>query len=70
MNNAVSRRLNVLIVLCSALLGIVLTYLVLSPQAGFGFFLFVLVPTLVITVLAFSYVEKSSAAETDEETHI
>ena len=56
MNHGVRRRLDVLIVLCSALLGIILTYLVLSPRAGLGFLVFALLPTVVIILLAFWYV--------------
>ena len=56
MNQGIRRRLDVVIVLCSALLGIVLTYIALSPRVGLGFFAFALIPTLVIRLLASRYV--------------
>lgn len=66
MNRGLRRRLDVLIWLCSALLGIVLTYVLLSSRAGFGFLLFTLVPTVIIAALAFWYVGSAPASETEE----
>jgi hypothetical protein len=55
MSAGVRRRLDVLIVLCSALLGIALTYLVMTPRAGPGFFAVALVPTAAMALPALWY---------------
>lgn len=62
MDRGLRRRLDALIVLCSAVLGTVLTYLWLSPQTGPYFFVLALVPSAGIVLLAFLYVGATSAA--------
>lgn len=56
MSETLHRQLNVLIVICSAILGIALTYLFLISQVGFLFFVFAGIPASIITFFAFVYV--------------
>ncbi|SFR46683.1 MULTISPECIES: hypothetical protein [Halorubrum] len=55
MSAGVRRRLDVLILLCSALLGVALTYLALSPRVGLRFFVFALFPTALVAASALGY---------------
>jgi|GEM_PF-5859324 len=68
MDPELRRRLDVLIVICSWLLGIVLTYLFYSEKAGTFFILSTLVPTAVLALLAMSYVIESNATSDDEHS--
>lgn len=56
MDRGIRRRLDVLIVLCSWILGIALTYLLFSERAGPTFLLFTLFPAVLIALLAAWYV--------------
>lgn len=56
MDRGIRRRLDVLIALCSWILGIVLTFLFFSEQAGPMFLLFTLFPGVLIALLAAWYV--------------
>lgn len=57
MDRGIRRRLDVLIVLCSWLLGIALTYLFFSQQTGPMFLLFTLFPAVLISLLGAWYVQ-------------
>lgn len=57
MELGIRRRLDILIVLCSWLLGIALTYLFFSQQIGPMFLLFTLFPAALIALLATWYVQ-------------
>lgn len=57
MERGIRRRLDVLIALVSGLLGIVTTYLILSPRTDPLFFLFSFFTTVVIWLLALWYTE-------------
>ncbi|MFC4550685.1 MULTISPECIES: hypothetical protein [Halorussus] len=58
MSDAVRRRLDALLLLCSALLGIVVTYLFLSPNVTIAFFGYAVLPTALIFVGVSWYVQK------------
>ena len=63
MHPAHRRRLDVLIVLCSAMLGLAVTVLLLSEMAGPLLFVFALVPTAVIALVALTYADGSISEE-------
>ncbi|MFD1586036.1 hypothetical protein ACFR9U_03510 [Halorientalis brevis] len=63
MHPAHRRRLDALIVLCSAMLGLAVTVLFLSEMAGPLLFVFALVPTAVIALVALTYADGSISEE-------
>ncbi|KTG09068.1 hypothetical protein AUR64_14805 [Haloprofundus marisrubri] len=67
MDRDIRRRLDVLIWLCSALLGVALTYLVLS--SGLMLLVFVLFITGLVAAPAFWYVSRAVPTETREQTN-
>lgn len=56
MSDPLQRRLNALILLCSALLGIVVTFLFFWERAGGLLLLYSLLPAGMIALVAFLYV--------------
>lgn len=62
MDTGIRRRLDALIMICSVLLGIVLTYLFFSDRTIRMFLLFALFPTIIVASVALWY---SSGGSTD-----
>lgn len=56
MTDSLKRRLDTLIVLCSALLGLAMTFLLFWERISIWFVVYALVPTAVIALIVFLYV--------------
>ncbi|MFC4357205.1 hypothetical protein ACFO0N_04485 [Halobium salinum] len=67
MEPALRRRLDALILLCSALLGTVLAYTLLSSRAGPGFLVLALLPSAVVATAVFWFVNQSPAPLTGSQ---
>jgi hypothetical protein len=67
MDSVLKRRLDALIVMCAALVGLVLTALLFATQLGVGLLAVAILPTGLIILAVFAYIGREGAGDPDTE---